>query len=338
MSTSASDSLVINDTSYAGDFAPYFILPAIYGLDTVNKNAIFVKDGIKKQHTIGKMDFTNPWQPRVADPVASGGDITINGNVLAPKDQMLFQLFNPRDLEVHWESEKLSQTLLARELPQTIESYIMALVIGRAFEQVENQIWTGSTQYANNTNVSETDPRFQLQFVDGFIKKFLNDSSIYQAGSAVTLTSSNIITAMFGLYQAVAANNKALIASPNKYKRMKFLVSINSLLLFEEAQVSQPFKNIDMTRTVEATYKGFDVVALAGMPDNTIVFTEALPGVESNIWFGINSISDENLQMARWMNSSERFFLKMLWKSDVNYGFSNKIFLYTTLTTSSFIA
>ena len=338
MSTNASDSLVINDTTYAGNVAPYFVLPAIFGLDSVNKKVLFLKDGIKKQHTIPVLNFSNPWQPRVASPTIGGGDIVITGNVIVPNDQLCFLPFNPRDLEVHWEAVNLSDTLLARQLPQTVESYITQLVVGRAFEQVENQIWMGSKQYANNPNVPSTDPRYQIQFTDGFMKKFLNDSSIYQAASPVTLTSSNIISAMQGLYAAAATNNKALIANVNRLKRMKYLVSINTAVMFEEAQATQPFKNIDFTNEGKNTYKGYEVVGLAGMPDNTIVFTEAVSGVDGNLWLGVNSFSDENILLQRIANADERFFVKLLWKNDVNYGFSNKIFLYTTLTTASFIA
>lgn len=338
MATSATDSLVIQDTTYAGTFAPYFILPATFEMDTVNKGAIFVKDGIKKQHTIGRIDFSRPWQQRVADPVAAGGDITIDGRVLNPQDQMLFQPFNPRDLETHWEAEKLSPSLLARELPVTVENYVTALIIRRAFEQLENQIWMGSVNYANNTAVNDADPRFQLQFMDGLLNKAVNDSGIYTIPSPVTLTSSNIGAKLFLLYQSVATNNKALLTNANSKKRMRFLVSINTRLIYEEYLTTQPYKNNDTTEEGIMRYKGYDVVSLAGFPDDTILFTEALPSTDSNLWYGINSISDENIQLARLTNASERFFVKMLWKNDVNYGFSNKMFLYTTLTTASFIA
>jgi len=335
---STTDSLVINDTTYAGTFAPYFILPATFEMDSVNKGVMFVQDKIKKKHTIGRIDFNSPWQPRVADPVAGGGDITIDGRVLDPQDQMLFQPFNPRDLESHWEAEKLSPTLLTRELPNTIENYVTALIVRRALEQVENEIWMGSTQYQNNPNVPVSDPRYQLQFFDGMMKKIVNDAAVFQVPSPVTLTSANIGAAMLALYQAVASNNKALIANVSRYTRMKFLMSINTQLLYEDFLTTQPFKNNDTTERGINKYKGYEVVALAGMPDNTIIFTEAIAATDGNLWFGLNSVSDETFQLARLVPSSERFFVKMLMKMDVNYGFSNKIFCYTTLTANSFIA
>ena len=336
----AYDSLVVSDTTYAGTFAPYYILPAIWGMDTVRKGAIFVQDGIKKSHTIGKIDFTAPWQPRIATPVQSGGNITVTGNVLTPADMMLYQEINPRDLEVHWEAEKLSPSLLTREIPPTFENYITALIVGRALEQSEVQIWMGSTQYVGSNPASAN---YQLQFFDGILCKIIGnggsqagDATVYQTASPVTLTTATIGAAMLDLYQAVATHNKALLTNPMKYERLKFLVSVNTDLIYEDFLTTQTFKNNDTTEKGIRKYKGFEIVPLAGLPDNTIMFTEALSATDGNLWLGLNSILDENFQLARKLPASELFFVKMLMKMDVNYGFSNKIFLYTTLTSANF--
>lgn len=332
------DSLVVNDTTYAGTFAPYFILPALFGMDTYEKGMVYFKDGIKKQHTIGKLDFSKPLQPRQATPTDNGGDITVDGNVLNPQDVMVYQRFNPRDLEAHWTAEDLSAELLTRQLPPTVENHVSLLIVGRAFEQYEIGIWMGSKNYANNVNVPASDPRYQLQFFNGFMQRFVNDSAIYKTAAPVALTAANIGAALLDLYTGAAANNKALLTNAKKYQRMKFMVSINTALIYEDFLTTQPFKNNDTTEKGIMKYKGFEVVPLAGMPDNTIVFTEALAAVDGNLWLGMNSILDENFQLARWLPDSELFFFKMLMKMDVNYGFSNKIFLYTTLVANDFIA
>jgi hypothetical protein len=50
----------------------------------------------------------------------------------------------------------------------------------------------------------------------------------------------------------------------------------------------------------------------------------------------MNSTEDNNLQLMRLQNNSELFFLKGLMKFDVQYGFSDQVFLYTTLTSDYF--
>lgn len=332
------DSLVVNDTSYAGTFAPYYILPATFGMDTVSKGCINVQDNIKKKTTIGTLDFTKPWQPRVANPVKSGGNITVGSRVLDPQDLMLYQEFNPRDLESHWEAEKLSPTLLARELPQTIENFITSLIIRRAMEQCEVQIYMGSTNYQANAFVPDTDSRYQLQFYDGLLVQFIADANVYQTAAPVALTSANIGAKLQDLYQAAATNNKALLANANKYTRMKFIVSVNTDLIYEEYLTTQPYKNNDTTEAGIRKFKGFEIVPTAGICYNTIIFTEALASTEGNLKLGMNSVSDENFLLNRVNAANEMFFVKMLAKMCVNYGLANKVFLYTTKVAGDFIA
>lgn len=339
------DTLVINDTTYAGTVAPYFVLPALFNFDSVVKKSVYVKDGIKKKHTIPTMDFSGPLQPRVATPTQSGGNLTIDARTLVPQDIMAYQEMNPRNFEVHWDAENLSQTLLTRQLPATAENYIMLLLLGRSFEQFEIMLWQGSVQYQNNANVPQFDPStglpnpyYQIQFVDGYLKRMVSDSSIYAVASPVTITASNIVSAvLLPLYQLVVQNNKGLISQDPQRKRMKFLVSYNTAALYEQYLTTQPFKGNDPTERGLYQYLNWEIVPLSGIPDNTVVFTESMSTPEGNLWVGMNSVSDENFQLMRLFNNSELFFFKMLMKLDVNYGRSEKVFLYTTLTAGSFV-
>ncbi len=338
------DTLVINDTSYAGTVAPYFILPALFNFDSVVKKTVYVKDGIKKKHTIPTMDFSGALQPRTATPTQSGGNLTVGSRSLEPQDVMAYQEMNPRNFEVHWDAENLSQTLLTRQLPATAENYIMLLLMGRSFEQFEIMTWQGSTQYQVNPNVPQFDapgvpnPYYQIQFTDGYLKKMLSDASVYAIPGAVTLTAANIVSAaLHPLYLSVVTNNKGLISQDPQRKRMKFLVSYATKALYETYLTTQPFKGNDPTEAGIDKYLNWEITPLAGMPDNTVVFTESMSTPEGNLWVGMNSISDENFMLAKLFNNSELFFFKMLMKMDVNYGRSEKVFLYTTLTAASFV-
>ena len=329
-------SLIINDTQYSGTFASYFWLPATFGMDTIQKGAVYVKDGIKKKHTIGRIDLANPLQPRKATPTsnAQNGKFTIDGRSLEPQDHMFYTEFNPRDFEEHWLAEQLSPTLLARELPVSAENYMMQMALNRTFEVVETEIWMGSTTYAAEAG---DEGKGQLMFMDGFMKKFVNDSDIYQVENPVALTTSNILDKMTALINLVAKNNKALISKASQWQRMKFFVSINTAVLYQDALVvGTTFKGLNTMEAGIKPWKGYDVVPLAGFPDDTILFCEGLPDTSSNLYVGMNSTEDNNLQLMRLQNNSELFFLKGLMKFDVQYGFSKQVFLYTTLTPDYF--
>jgi len=335
-------SLVINDTQYAGTFASYFWLPATFGMDTIAKGVVYVQDGIKKQHTIGRVDFANPLSPRAATPTSSG-TFTVDGRTLVPQDLMVYTEFNPRDYESHWLSEQLSPTLLARELPVTAENYMMQIGLQRAFEQIELGLWMGSTTYTATPGASGNG---QICFFDGFLKKMIADIEVKQVSSplplvataSVTSTSTNILEAMNGLISLCATNKKALMSRPNRFQRLKFIMSIESEQLYQQASINLTFKG-QLTQSGETQpWKGYQVIALAGLPENTILFVEGLDDVSSNLYVGMNSTEDNNLQLMRLQNNSELFFLKGLMKFDVQYGFADQVFLYTTLTSATFTA
>lgn len=328
--------LNIQDTSYSGTYASYLILPATFGMDTIQKGAVYVQDGIKKKHTIDRMDFSQPLQPRVATPT-SQGTFTQDGRVLTPQDIMLYTEFNPRNYEQNFLAEQLSRTLLARELPVTAENYMMQIGLNRAMEQIETGLWMGSTTY---TATPGSVGNGQLVFFDGFLKKMVNDADVWKVGSPVTLTSSNILAAMTSCINLLAVNKKALLARSTAHTRLKFFVSVNTAQIYQAALTEGlTFKGVNTMEVGQnKPYKGFEVVILAGLPDDTILFCEGLMDTSSNLWVGMNSMEDNNLQLMRLQNNSELFFLKALMKYDVQYGWSNEIALYTTLTAASFNA
>ncbi len=325
-------SLVINDTTYAGTFASYFWLPATFGMDTIQKGAVYVQDGIKKKHTIGRIDFSAPLQARAATPTTSG-TYTIDGRVLEPQDLMLYTEFNPRDFEAHWLAEQLSPTLLARELPVTAENYMIQIGLNRMFEQIETGIWMGSTTY---TATPGTTGNGQICFFDGFLKKMVADSAVLKVGSPVALTSSNVLAALDSLISLAATNKKALLSNSGRFKRMKFFISVKTEQLYQTASLNLTFKGQAFDSGQAMPYKGYQVVTLAGLPDDTILFCEGLADTSSNLYVGMNSMEDNALQLQRLQNNSELFFLKGLMKYDVQYGFAAEAFLYTTLVDADF--
>ncbi len=334
--------LVISDTSYAGTFASYFWLPATFGMDTIQKGGVYVQDGIKKQHTIGRIDFAQPLQKRTATPTTSG-IFTVDGRVLAPQDLMVYTEFNPRDYEQHWLAEELSPTLLARELPVTAENYMMQIGLSRAFEQIELGLWMGSTTY---TAAPGSAGNGQICFFDGFLKKMVADAAVLKVASPFPLTAAatggsvyNIVDAFNALLQLAATNKKALLSNVNRYKRLKFFVSINTEQIYQTyITTTLTFKGINTTEQGINKFKGYEIVPLAGMADDTILFCAGTDDVSSNLYVGMNSTEDNNLELQRLQNNSELFFLKGLMKFDVQYGFSEQAFLFTTLTSGSFTA
>lgn len=330
--------LVITDQSYIGKFASAYWTPVLYAMDTLEKKVVNVIDNIKEPNfNIGNIDATVSFQPRQAEPTTPYGSVTVNKKMLTPKDAMFYTKFNPRDLEQHWESVNLSKLLLARRLPPTFESYMLYMMMGRLFESMETGWWQGSTAYSVLTD--QTDPRYGMQFFDGFINKLVNDGTVQAYGSPATITTSNIFTFLDGLITLMVTNKKGLVTKSNTTKRMKFLVSPLTWFIYCQALTTgTTYKGIQYSQHDTPPWKGWKVIPINGMPDNTIVFAEAVAEFDGAFHIGMNSTADYNsLEMAKTLPSNETYFIKMLTKMDIQYKYGNEIAICTTLTPSSFI-
>lgn len=336
------DALVITDTAYAGEAASYFITRPVIGMDTTQKGCIHVQDGIKKQYTIPRIEVTNFIQKRQATPV-SKGNITVDGRVLVPKDLMIYIEFNPRDYEAHWQAVNLEPKLLDRELPPTAEEFTMLQTMKRLNEFFELATWRSRLSFdpdgaspVTPASVGQVATDSVYFYFDGLLVKLLADASTIKVSSPLILVSGtagggqeNILDALNRVYKLVP---QALLY---KYgpEGLKFHVNYATQQVFEDALTTQAYKNNDTTEKGINRYKGYDVVPLAGLTDNTIVACVSATGLESNLWLGVNSVEDQDtLTLAKLQANSEYYFIKGLMKMDTQIGFTDFVVLYTTIT------
>lgn len=335
------EALVITDTSYAGEAASYFITRPVVGMDTVQKGCAHVQDGIKKQYTIPRIEVSDFMQKRTATPI-SKGNVNVDGRTLVPEDLMLYFEFNPRDYEQHWQAVNLNPRLLNRELPPTAEEFTLLQTMKRLNEFFENHIWRGRKGFDTSAAGSFT-PASKGQsagdavylYFNGLMHKLLNSADTIKVSTPATLVAGtagggeeNIGAALKRVYDDVP---KALLY---KYgpTGLKFHVSYATQQVYEEYLTSSTFKNNDTTERGINRYKGYEVVPLAGMPDNTIIAAITSPDLDSNIWVGVNSSEDMNLELAKLQANSELYFVKGLFKMDTQIGFPDFVVLYTTIT------
>lgn len=308
-----SDGFVISDTTYAGEAAGGFIVKAITGADTIQGGHVMVKDGIKKKFTIPRWDanYEDFIQDRQATPITKGS-FTVDGATLTPADYMIYTEFNPRDFEDHWEAVRLNATLIDRSLPVTAESVTVQEVLKRHTKYLNKMMWNGDT---TTTGI--------YKYFNGYVPKILASSDYISVGTGnyAGLTSANIIAKMKLAYDAIP---DALKYDPN----MKFFMNYTTYNLFDEAQKNQTYKGVDFTQSGVPMFYGREVVKIADMPANTFVVAKGMATMESNLWLGMNSIQDANIQLSRLQANSELWFIKMLMKVDVQIGFMSEVVLY----------
>jgi hypothetical protein len=326
------DALVISDTTYAGEAASYMITRAVVGADSIEKGAVYVEDGIKKKKTIPRIEVSDFFQKRKATPT-SKGTVTVDGAVLEPQDLMLYFEFNPRDYEQHWYAVQLNPKLIDAELPVTAENFMMMQTMKRTGEFFENHMWRGRKDYdldgaaVDPTAKGDVATAASYLYFDGLVKKALDNANTIAVGSPIALTKTNIRDKFQAAYDLVPA---ALLY---KYGPLglRLFVSYKDQQKYETALREDTYKNNDTTEKSQNRWAGYDVVPLAGLPENTFFFAIGKPDIDSNLWVGINSTEDAQLQLQRLQANSELYFVKGLFKMDTQIGFADQLVMYTTM-------
>lgn len=305
-------SLQIQDVSYAGEAASSFIVRSVVGNEIVAGGHAYVKDGIVKEFTIPRLKVDGIIQDRKATPDSPQGTATVDGRKLIPADYMLYDEFNPRDFEDHWQATLLNPTLIDRRLPVTTESIIIQEYLKRHNEWLGKAIMVGDKRLTSN-----------LKYFDGLITRATGDSDVPKVASPVVITLENIASCFRKTLNGVAA---AVLYNPS----LKFFVSYKTAQLWEEAQQNPAYlKGVDMTLAGINKFSGRTIVPLFGMPDNTILLGKGTADMTSNLWVGMNSTQDATVEFKKLQANSELYFIKMLMKVDTNYGFGEELSLYT---------
>lgn len=328
------------DTSWSGTYAPYLIGHAIYSMDTVKKGVVAIESGIKKYHTIDRVDIKNPLSVRQAIPTADANEgFTIDARVLIPGDMQTYQEVNPRDLEQTQFSEQLADQILDEILPAGMEGQLIQLLLNRCGEKIETGLWMASTAFQGH--YSKADDNYQLQFFNGYMQRFVNDPLVNLSSiSPVAITASNIFTILDDLIAQATQKKQALITDEHSYIDMKFGMGSYTWFIYTKACRDNAYKGLALDEAGTPMWGGWKVERLAGMPANTIWFCRATEDPEiSNLWVGMNSEKDWGVIFAKKDGNpfAEQFGMLAKWKWDVNYGWPDEIFLYTTYTKNDFL-
>lgn len=318
-----------NFTQFEKDF---FITNAVIGMDTLMSGLLYTVEGVKNdQYTFPAMNATVKLQARSLYPTNGGVINLTNKDVLLGSFQAYTE-FQPSDFENHWHQTQLNNNLLSRGLPSTFENYIAAYYTQKVFEPIENMIHIGSTTYTTSAGTGQ--PNENHKYFNGIIKQALSNSAL-QVASPSAITSANVISKM------EAAKNlmpKALLSKANRYQRLKYVMSVEDFQKYEEALTSTSFKNNDTTDKGLQRYKGYDIVVLAGVPENTFYFCEAASDIYSNLLLCLTAWENMSFEINRVQNNSEAVFYKHINKMGVGIARPSEFVIHTTKVAADFNA
>ena len=330
------EALNITDTTYAGEASEFFLLRPVVEMDTYEKGCLSLINGIKKQHTIDRLEVSNFIQDPAATPT-SAGSILIDYQQLIPNRFDIYMEFNPHDWETNWFAVELQELLLDRAFPQTATNFLLLQLMRRINQYYEYAFWNSRLAY-NPTTGTETVPAWltaislntKFYYFDGIIEKLLKQSTTITVPNAQALTASNIRPAFDN---AITLVPPALLG---KYVKdgLKILVSYADWLTYNQALREDAFKNQDTTEASQDRWNGYELVRCAGIPTGTFFMCIANPNpMSGQLFIGVNEFEDKtNLKMSPLQNNSDLWFVRAEQKVDTQVGFADQVLMYTALT------
>jgi hypothetical protein len=327
-------SLVLSTTNYTQFEKDFFITEAVIGLDTINKGLMYVATSVKNDvYSFPQLSAAPKLQTFGSTPTSSGTTTLSNRNVTLGKFQA-YEEFEPSIFENHWHVTQLADRLLARTLPVTFQNYLTTYYTQKTFKPIEEMIHVGSTTYTTSAGAGQVHENHK--FFDGIIKTALNASTpALQVASPSAITTANVIAKM------EAAKNLlpiALLSSAERYTRLKYVMSVVDAQKYEDALTTTTYKNNDTTERGLNRYKGYEVVVVAGLPENTFYFGWFDTSIESNLQLAVTDLDNLTFEINRLQNNSTLYFYKAILKMGVGIAKPSEFVIHTTFVLSDFNA
>lgn len=306
---------VITNTNFNGDVLDYIIQEAVVGNEVVQKGSVYVIPDVSSKISIGKMVASaNPVKAREAMPSTKTGTVTWSEDTLNPVDLMIYiPDINPRLFESNWRPFQPKGALPNRILNPQIQKVFADVVNRQAQLQIGTLMWKGDTTLAESTG---------LNFFNGYITRGIASGANVDVSNIGAITASNIIAVLEDCEAAVPA---PLFEDPDMIIHM----STATYRMYEEAQRALTYKGKGPADKGDPNFAGREIRFYSGFPANTILICKATSGLDSNLYAATDKITDsENFIIEKLRPEGEHYFLKALFKLDVNYSIISESVLY----------
>lgn len=307
-------SLVITNSSYAGEFAGKYIAAALLTGDTLANNEITIMPNVRYKSVLQKAATDNIVRDATCDFKTDQGTLTLTEKVLLAEEFQVNLQLCKKELHQSWQALEMGYSTFA-EIPASFSDFVLAHVSAKVADKIEKNIWQGDT---NNTG----------EF-DGFETLLAADTALPAAQDLAAVAggvdSANVITELGRVVDAIPSavfgkEDLRLYVSSNvarAYVRANgFVASSNGYESKGNNQVL-PFLYFD----------GVQIVVAKGLADNTMIAAQ-----KSNLFFGTGLLSDQNevrvIDMAETSGSQE-IRVVMRFTAGVQYAQVSDIVLYS---------
>lgn len=299
-------------SGFAGTNIATILSLLVLGAETIQKGLLHT---IPNKYDIIYMPTLNTapnqLQDRVATPTTSA-DSEYDERVIDPQDIMWYQEFNPATFEHVWQDFWPKGAMVNQIQDPKIQGAVTSTIRGSINTQLDAIIWQG------DDTLGALDP---LRFFDGFLKTMSADVDVVKVVIAGPIDAANIQEILDDMITAMPPAVRVR-------KRPKFIMSHETFDAFEQYTTSLDFKGNSVYDGTQLRYRGYLIVPVGGMTETDIVFCDATPGPEGNLFAGTWLANDkDNFLISRLQANSELWFIKALFRYGVQYGKSEEIVL-----------
>jgi hypothetical protein len=295
----------INSTTYTGKDALEFYSAAILTGNTA-KNVRVLPD-VKSSIKMPKVSIGDLLQADGCSFNASG-DVTLEQKTVT----VCALKVNMELCTIPFEQTFLSEQLRAgsnnNEIPSSFNTYMLGEVAKKVNNQIENLFWNG------DTDASPED------LCDGIFKKLSEDEDVVGV-TGTTLSSSNIITEMTKVYDAIPAVVYKGIAEGT----LKWFISIKAEKLYKAA-IAAASAEAYYTKSADLNFLGIPLTVVNNMPDDKMLVAS-----QNNIWMATDLVSDfEDVKIIDMYETtgSKTFRFVAGMKLAADYGVAEEIVAY----------
>lgn len=304
-------------TNYSADlYNPEMIIEKLFIQNqAIDKGSVLAleKPNSSTKFVVPRLDVSaNNLQKYQATPTNAKGTATYDEKLFELKEFMFYTTFNPRDYEDIWEAYRMNGKRVDKTLNPQIRARIVNLFMKSINRQVGDLIWQGDTASTNDA----------LNLFDGLLKRIDSDADVIDVTSVGAITKANILSIMQTMYEAIP--DEVLEA-----EGLAFHMNTTDFKNYGLALKTLDFKGTEYMDALPNTFCGIPIKNYSGLPKNRILAARGTNTMESNLFFGLESISDINdIVIDKVANNSDEWFMKAVSNGDCQIGFGNEIVNY----------
>jgi len=302
-------------SNYNGSVLDYIITEAVVGNEAYDKGSLYVMEDVQEKISIAKMtSSTNPIIAREAMPTTKSATVTWSEATLSPADMMIYiDDINPRVFENVWREFQPKGALPDKVLDPRIQRTFADVVLKQAQNQIGKMVWQGDTTLAAST---------RLNFFNGYCTRAAASATNIDVTNIGVITAANVLTV---LENVVAAIPDALFENPDFYLNM----STATFRLYQRADRALTTKGQEQWGAAEQVFANVKIKHYSQFPANQILGCVSTEGQDSNLYAAVDKVRDmENVIIEKLRPEGELYFLKALFKMDVNFSIDSESVFY----------